>query len=281
VRMFRPIAKKTLNSILEQIGLRLVRKSSIATYEELAAEYQRDFRSGEDITFLLSMPCADIKEILKLAPFSKSQIRQDLFVLSATNFKRDGFFVEFGATDGISLNNSYLLETEFSWKGILAEPARMWHKDLRANRKAQISTSCVWSDSGRHIEFIEASIPELSTAEEFMKSDSHAMSRSISKSYAVETISLNDLLLQHDVPKIVDYLSIDTEGSELQILSELDFTVWKFRVITVEHNFTEQRPLIHDLLVSNGYVRVCETPSRFDDWYLNRDLVETGRFLNA
>ena len=279
--MFRQIAKKILNTILEQIGLRLVKKSSISTYEDLAAEYQRDFRSGEDIKFLLAIPNAAIKDVLRLAPFSKSQIRQDLFVLSATNFKRDGFFVEFGATDGISLNNSYLLETEFSWKGILAEPAKMWHKDLRTNRTAQISTSCVWSDSGRRIEFVEASIPELSTAEEFMKSDSHATSRLISKSYTVETISLNDLLLQQNAPNTIDYLSIDTEGSELQILSKLDFSIWKFRVITVEHNFTEQRPLIHELLVSNGYVRVCESASSFDDWYLNKELVETDRFSNA
>lgn len=279
--MFKSVAKKIVNTILEHIGLRLINYSSISTYENLVAEYQRDFRSGADIDFLLSIPDTNIKDVLKLAPLSKSQIRQDLFVLCATNFKRDGFFVEFGATDGISLNNSYLLETEFSWKGILVEPARMWHKDLKANRKGLISTSCVWSESGGSVEFVEASIPELSTTEKYMNSDLHAVSRTVSNSYPVDTVSLNNLLDQFDAPEIVDYLSIDTEGSELQILSHFDFTLCKFRVITVEHNFTEQRELIHDLLVSNGYIRVCETASRFDDWYLNRELVETGRFLDA
>jgi FkbM family methyltransferase len=279
--MFKSVIKKIVNTSLERIGLRLVKKSSITTYEDLAVEYQKNFRSGEDIPFLLSLPAAAIRDVLKLAPFSKSQIRQDLFVLTATNFKRHGFFVEFGATDGISLNNSHLLEKEFSWSGILAEPARMWHKNLRSNRQADISTSCVWSESGKSIEFVEASIPELSTAEEFLKSDSHATSREISKSYSVDTISLNDLLVQYGAPEIIDYLSIDTEGSELSILEPLDFTKWKFRVITVEHNFTNQRKLIHDLLVLNGYVRVCEDASRFDDWYLNKELVDMDRFLNA
>ena len=279
--MLKTLVKNVLNSILEQFGLRLLQKSSVAAYEMMAEEYQRNFRSGEDLPFLQSIPVESIKNVLKIAPLSQSQIRQDLFVLAATNFKRGGFFVEFGATDGVSLNNSYLLETEFSWKGILAEPARMWHKNLMSSRKAHISTSCVWSHSGRSVEFAEASVPELSTAKEYLKSDSHAKSRSISKSYRVDTISLNDLLVQFDAPRIIDYLSIDTEGSELLILSQVDFTTWKFRVITVEHNFTDQRKLIQELLVQNGYVRVCEDVSRFDDWYLNIELVDADCFLNA
>ena len=279
--MFKPVIKKILNAILERIGLRLIKSSSVSMYEIIVAEYQRDFRSGEDLPFLLSVPDTAIKEVLKFAPLSKSQIRQDLFVLIATDFKRDGYFVEFGATDGVSLSNSYLLETEFSWNGILAEPARMWHKKLENNRKSHISTSCVWGDSGKKIEFVEASIPELSTTEVHLKSDSHATSRTISNTYTVDTISLNDLLIKYNAPTIIDYLSIDTEGSELLILSKFNFLEWKFRVITVEHNFTEQRNLIQDLLMSNGYVRVYEDASRFDDWYLNRDLVETGRFINA
>ena len=52
----------------------------------------------------------------------KSQIYQDIFVLYTLNWKRNGFFVEFGATNGFDLSNSYLLEKDFGWKGILCEP---------------------------------------------------------------------------------------------------------------------------------------------------------------
>ena len=52
---------------------------------------------------------------------------QHLFDLSELEFKRNGFFVEFGAANGIDLSNTYLLETEFSWTGILAEPATYGH----------------------------------------------------------------------------------------------------------------------------------------------------------
>ena len=53
---------------------------------------------------------------------TKSQINQDIFVLYTLNWKRNGFFVEFGATDGMDLSNTYLLEKDFGWRGILSEP---------------------------------------------------------------------------------------------------------------------------------------------------------------
>lgn len=67
---------------------------------------------------------------------SKFQIQQDIFVLVATNFKKGGFFIEFGATNGIDLSNTYLLEKEYEWKGILGEPAKKWHKDIVKNRSS-------------------------------------------------------------------------------------------------------------------------------------------------
>ena len=56
-----------------------------------------------DLKLLYLMNLENLKE-------SKSQIRQDLFVLNELNFKTSGFFVDFGATDGIEFNNSFLLE---------------------------------------------------------------------------------------------------------------------------------------------------------------------------
>ena len=269
-----------INLMLERVGLRIVKNSSITTYEAIAREYQEKFRSGEDIPFLLSIPQSAIPHALRLASLSKSQIRQDLFALVATEFKRGGYFVEFGATDGCSLSNTYLLEKEFGWSGIVAEPGRMWHQELQANRSASISTACVWDKSGSKIEFSEVTIPELSTANQYIRDDSHANSRQISKTYLVDSISLNDLLVEFNAPTVIDYLSIDTEGSEFLILSNLDFSKWKFQVITVEHNYTNNRMEIYELLTSNGYRRVCQEVSQFDDWYLSADLAEKRNFVS-
>src|SRR2546430_17225098 len=65
---------------------------------------------------------------------SYAQRFQDLLVLFLMNGKRDGFFVEFGATNGRDLSNTFMLEQHFSWKGLLAEPANCWHTGLKANR---------------------------------------------------------------------------------------------------------------------------------------------------
>lgn len=200
---------------------------------------------------------------------SKSQFFQDLFVLFMNQEKQDGYFVEFGATNGITLSNSWLLETGFGWKGILAEPARNWHDDLRKNRQAIIETRCVWSKSGERLEFNEVNEGELSTIDAFSNSDGHSAARQSGSKYMVETISLNDLLETCSAPGHIDYMSVDTEGSELTILSHFDFSKYQVGVITVEHNYTPDRQLIHDLLVAQGFVRVLEKFSQCDDWYIN------------
>jgi FkbM family methyltransferase len=200
---------------------------------------------------------------------SKSQLSQDLFVLQCLNFKKGGFFVEFGATDGKSLSNSYLLEKEYAWKGILAEPAKTWHQKLKENRSCIIETKCIWNKSGTILPFIETNQAELSTITYYSDSDFQYKKRKNKIAYEVETLSLNDLLLIHGAPTEIDYLSVDTEGSESEILQAFDFSKYKINVLTVEHNYTPQRQKIFDLLTSSGFRRVFETITLFDDWYIN------------
>jgi FkbM family methyltransferase len=208
-----------------------------------------------------------LRRALELLAESQSQLNQDFFVLSELDWKRDGFFVEFGAADGHVNSNSWLLEKHFGWSGILSEPARTWRKALSGGtRTAKIDFDCVWSKTGEELTFNEADWAELSTVNEFFASDIHKRDRT--KSYQVNTVSLNDLLIRHNAPNIIDYLSIDTEGSEYKILKELDFSSWKFRCISCEHNNQPIRDDIFQLLSANGYKRKFEAISRFDDWYV-------------
>jgi FkbM family methyltransferase len=197
---------------------------------------------------------------------SFSQLNQDLLVLYILNKKPNGFFVEFGATDGKSRSNTYLLEKEFGWNGILCEPAKKWHKQLSKNRGSKIDHRCVWSISKESLNFCETPNREFSTIQSFLDIDSHQ--RKSIKSYNVETISLNDLLHGHQAPDHIDYLSIDTEGSEFDILSTLHFSKYTFGVITVEHNFSANRDRINQLLVSKGYKNIYPCLSQYDDWYV-------------
>ena len=78
-----------------------------------------------------------------------------------------------------------------------------------------------------------------STIDVFSKLDCHAKRRQEGKRYTIETISLSDLLKVHNAPIDIDYLSIDTEGSEFTILDSFFPSQHAIRIITVERNYTE------------------------------------------
>ncbi|WP_431237360.1 FkbM family methyltransferase [Mycolicibacterium aichiense] len=265
------LLKRAVKSALKSFNLEL---TGYGTSDELRSAV----RARSDIEFLRTMcdPEANpsssqhFHHFLEYLPKSQSQYRQDLFVLSQLDFTNGGFFVEFGATDGIGLSNTYLLEKEFGWTGILAEPARTWHTALRSNRTATIETRCVWKDSDSMLDFNEVDNAGLSTIASYSDIDLHQPARRHGTAYTVATISLSDLLEKHNAPKVIDFLSIDTEGSEFEILSSFDFSKHSFRVITCEHNHTPMRGEIFKLLTDNGYRRVFPEISFNDDWYVTQ-----------
>jgi FkbM family methyltransferase len=209
-------------------------------------------------------------EARKVFKSSKSQLGQDLLAVIASGTGKPGFFVEFGSADGVALSNSYLLEKEFGWSGILCEPSRSWHEDLNRNRSCTIELRCVYSRTGEQIGFSENYIGELSGITEISGDDHHGLINRTTESYQVETISLLDLLRQHNAPKHVDFLSVDTEGSEFEILNAFDFSQYTFGAICVEHNYLENRTKVQQLLAANGYRQVYPELSDFDDWFVPR-----------
>jgi hypothetical protein len=82
----------------------------------------------------------------------------------------------------------------------------------------------------------------------------------------VETITLNDILEQNNAPNFIDYLTLDTEGSELIILNSVNFDKYKFGLIHLEHNYVEPRRTdMKNLLISKGYKYIGE--NQWDDEY--------------
>ena len=199
---------------------------------------------------------------------SRAQFLQDLWVAWELGSLQGGYFVEFGATNGLTFSNSWYLEHDLGWRGILAEPAHIWHPALHNNRTCHIDERCVWIESGRTLVFNQTEIAAHSTIDSFSDSDMHAASRRDGERYPVETVSLNDLLAFWKAPRRIDYLSIDTEGSELDILQHFDWAAHEVRLISVEHNFTDRRGPICEFLASKGYSRKFEVLSNVDDWYV-------------
>jgi FkbM family methyltransferase len=245
--------------LLNTFGWSLIKKEELSQFKSNAPLV-------DDFLFMLNYPSNLAPMFLEYRNKSSSQRKQDLFVLTELGYKKNGYFVEFGACDGLLLSNSLLLEKEFEWKGILAEPGKYWHEALFKNRHASIEKDCVWTTTGVDVEFNEVESPSLSTISNFNTVDHHL--RSSGKTYSVKTISLLDLLIKHEAPFNIDYLSIDTEGSEFDILNSFDFSAYSISIITVEHNYSPMRAKIHNLLSSKGYNRVHQEFSKFDDWYI-------------
>lgn len=210
-----------------------------------------------------------IDHCLRNLHLSHAQFLQDLWISYELKERRGGFFVEFGAGDGVTFSNSCYLERSLGWSGILAEPARLYHPRLSQTRDCFVDRRCVWRASGERLLFNQPAITAHSTLDAFTESDDLAHTRRDGERYEVETVSLNDLLDHWRAPRRIDYLSIDTEGSELEILQAFDFDRYDVRRISVEHNHTPRRQDLHALLTAKGFQRKFEALSFVDDWYMN------------
>lgn len=262
---------RAIKRVCRHLGVEIVRAETI---RRLLAD-SRDYRRlCESVKFLGELDENSAYKLLCHVGLSKSQIQQDLFVLAVLNLKRGGYFVEFGATDGITDSNTWLLEHAFGWTGVLAEPERFWQSKLAENRNCQISSKCVWSESRDELSFVEVPGTGFSTVSKYVSADRHASRRSAGRTVSVESITLHDLLVEYEAPHKIDYLSVDTEGSELEIFKAFDFTKWDIDIISVEHNYSSQRDKIVELLGGFGYVRAPLELSRFDDWYVASRLAQ-------
>lgn len=205
----------------------------------------------------------------------KSQLYQDVFASFIIGNKFDKTFLEFGATDGIEFSNSYMLEKRLGWKGVLSEPSPQWHESLRRNRKnTKIITQCIWSKSKETLDFFMSDAGVYSTLNDFVDIDKNSMPENTAlrkrngKVIPVKTITLNDVIDEHFNNITPSYISIDTEGSEYEILKSFNFVNYRPKLFTIEHNYTDLEIKIDDLMSENKYKRVFKNLTDFDAWYV-------------
>ena len=211
----------------------------------------------------------------------KSQLYQDAFASFIIANKYEKTFLEFGATDGLDLSNSFSLETFEGWKGVLSEPSIQWHEALKKNRKmSNIITKCIWSHSGKSLDFFMSDVGVLSTINDFIESDKNSMPGNTTerkkggKIISVETISLNDVIKEYFNNISPSYISIDTEGSEYEILKFFNLDIYRPKLFTIEHNFTDYQKQIDSLMKTHNYKRVFNKLTSFDAWYVSEETLK-------
>lgn len=181
----------------------------------------------------------------KISEFN-SQAGQDIFTLSVLDGMKNGIFLDIGCNEPKRINNTFLMEEKYGWKGIL-------------------------------IDFMDYHVNE---CRQTRSKDSFYICEDATK------IDYAKVFSDFKIPGIIDYMSLDIDGIEtLHTLYALPLDSYKIRVITFEHDayrFGDKVRLgARQFLIANGYVLLCgnvkncETP--YEDWYVHPDLVDMDR----
>ena len=205
----------------------------------------------------------------------KSQLFQDKWVIMMIQGKQRGVFLEIGSTDGVELNNTFCLEKNFSWSGICVEPNPDFFQKLCENRTAITFPYAFYKQSGQIVEFIPNGV--FGTISKFSYSDHHASKREkfVAEQSTIKVITAcpEDILSLYNFPKYFDFLSLDVEGAELDILESIILSEWYPALACVEHNYVADRRLeIFELFSSYGYQRM---ECKWDDWYYNLEVLQS------
>ena len=187
--------------------------------------------------------------------------------------KKNGYFVDLASTSGILENNTFLLEKLYGWRGICIEPNPIFFKKLLKNRICNKENAVVTDLDNSKVEFVFNGGIGGIIGEDFDNKPSRRgnLIKELRKNNSVEklsTLTLKTILDKYSAPKIIDYLSLDVEGAEFEVLKNFPFDEYKFLSITIE------RPpeRLNKLLFENGYLFVKN--HKVDTFYIHQDIKE-------
>lgn len=186
-----------------------------------------------------------------------SQWAQDKWVAEFFKYKRNGYFLDIGAFDGIQLSNTYYLEKELSWTGILIEPNPIEFAKLKSIRTSHAEQVCITPTEGAFdfiVNNVFSAIDADFTDEVAKGWTPHQQSRTTVLGYRLETI-----LKKYNAPATIDFMSLDIEGGEFVILETFPFDQYTFKTMIIEHNahYSDSNKIkqqkVRSLLESKGY----------------------------
>ena len=186
-----------------------------------------------------------------------SQFGQDRYLhLNLFANKRDGVFVDVGAYDGFVGSNTLFFEKFMGWTGLCIEPDPAQFAKIPTYRSCDHVQACIADKEGTARFFsIADGLTMMGGLVDYFEAQDMKMIAERSKTKIVElpTRRLEAVLKERNITEI-DYLSIDTEGSELAILRSFDLARFKVKALSVENN--RNAPQIPEFMQSAGYRRV-------------------------
>jgi len=198
-----------------------------------------------------------------------SQNKQDEF-LEKNIFKgfKNGFFIDVGAHDGVTINNTLYFSRRNNWTGINVEPIASVFEKLAVNRKTDININCAVCNKTGFADFYDSVITNGTNGQEMLSGLKDCydprhfdrLNKEITRDgghfnvITVPTKKLEDICDEYNV-KHVHYLSIDVEGAEFEVIKSINFDKVFIDIVEFENNYGQKTyQEIVDYLQEKGYL---------------------------
>jgi len=219
-------------------------------YEQFAKRAQKPNLSRKELNSL--------RDKLKAEGYYSQNGQDKWIVENLFPDKKFGVFVDIGAHDGITFSNTFFLEQKLGWTGLAVEPIPEVYERLKRNRQCNTIQGCVGDEHGKarfrkisgYSEMLSGLVDKYHPDHLKRIKREFKLHNGEFREIEVTCYMLNELLESHKLYKI-DYLSIDVEGAEYDVLKGLDFERFHISVIGVENPYKDYR--IPKLLINTGF----------------------------
>jgi len=197
------------------------------------------------------------------------------------NNKKNGYFIELGAYNGVNKSNTYILERFFDWSGICIEPNNYYYETLKKSRSCQCFNDCIDKEE-KIVDFLcykttggiisKDTDNDQKTVDRKLQNNDFEENKIIKK----KTKTLFQILKKNNAPSTIDFLSLDVEGAETRILENFPFDQYIFRIMIIE------RPnnYLNKIITRNGYkksdIKSEKNPGEFpldDIFYVHNSII--------
>jgi methyltransferase, FkbM family len=274
--MVKPILMYWFSYFYSSIGS-VIALLSFSTVKPILMNWFSSFCSGIGLVIALigfSKDNDNLKVKMPITRYYNDPTYNDRWIAEAVFVgKQDGYFVEVGACSGIGSSSCYVLEKNLGWSGICVEPNEKLFEQLVMNRPNSICENVCLSNKNGEVTYVQGYIENLNEKGEvpYIQGEPtcmHPMMGGIKENIlryrqndAAATVHIGEhvtraattlfsLLQRNNAPEVIDYLSLDIEGSELPVLEVFLFGLYTILAISIEGVDC------NSLLLSKGYIEV-------------------------
>lgn len=192
-----------------------------------------------------------------MSDFNYTQINQDQFALDVSGDKANGYFIDIGAAHPVHINNTYMLESKRSWKGLSFDIGDENTEGCQHLKGSTDAYKRLWEEH-RNTKIVIGDATKLDYRKIFQ---------------------------ENNVPKVIDYLTMDLEPKEvtLEVLKLIPFDEYQFKVITYETDEHRGNNCVgpsREIFEKHGYTLFATVRSQ-DDFWVKEDLIDNVFYERA